>query len=374
MRARGRSSRGLCWPHAAPWSTGHGSTDSPPGSQPMTMMRAVVQTAYGDPQRVLELREVERPTASHGEVVVRVHATSVHADVWHVVTGLPYVLRWMGAGAKRPTPAIPGIDFAGEVHATGPGVREIGVGDRVFGESHRGLQWKNGATFAEFATVPASILAKIPVNVDFATAAAVPTAGYIALANLRGEATVQPGHHVLINGAAGGVGTIALQLVKAQGAAVTAVDRADKLPPLRQLGADHLIDYQREDVTRSASRFDLIFDVASTLRLADCRRILSERGRFVVIGHDHYGSQGRRLLGSIPSMMGLMLRSLFDRHLPKPILDMPPKAEVMRELAARLADGSLTPLVHAKYPLSRVHEAMRALQSGDGVGKILLVP
>lgn len=340
----------------------------------MTTMRAVVQTAYGDPQHVLEVRDVERPTPRDDEVLVRVRAASVHADVWHVITGIPYVLRWMGAGIRRPNPVIPGTDLAGTVEAVGSSIRTFAVGDRVFGESHRGMQWKNGGSFAEYVAVPADVLAAIPTGVTFETAAAVPTAGYITLINLRGDATIEAGQHVLVNGAAGGVGSMAVQIAKARGATVTAIDRADKLDALRQLGADHVVDYQHDDITHSRCRFDLIFDVASTLRLAACRRILTDDGTFVVIGHDHYGGRGHRVLGSIPLMFGLMARSLFDRHLPKPDTSMPPKDGIMRELAELLANARLTPLVHATYPLDRVHEAMRELQSGNVIGKILLTP
>lgn len=199
-------------------------------------MKAIYQTRYGRPDEVLELRHIAEPVLGEHEVLVRVRAASVHADVWHVITGFPWVLRLMGSGVRRPHPAVPGTDLAGSVEAVGSKVTRFKPGDAVFDESRGGMQWKNGGTFAEYAAVPEGELALIPQGITFEQAAALPTPGYIALANLRGRASPQPGQHVLINGAAGGVGSIALQIARARGARVTGVDRTDKLDNASRAG------------------------------------------------------------------------------------------------------------------------------------------
>jgi NADPH:quinone reductase-like Zn-dependent oxidoreductase len=232
-------------------------------------MRAVVQDRYGPVDEVLHLREVPVPEIAASEVLVRVRAASVHADVWQGVTGRPYLLRLMGSGVRRPKCRIPGTDLAGQVKAVGPSVTRFRVGDEVFGESHQGSQWRNGGTFADFVAVPEEILELKPASVTFEQAATLPTAGTIAVHNLRYGERLRAGQEVLINGAAGGVGSIAVQLAKAAGARVTAVDAAHKLELLRSLGADHVVDYTREDFTRSGRRYDLIFDVASNLTIGD---------------------------------------------------------------------------------------------------------
>lgn len=337
-------------------------------------MKAIVQTRYGPPQDVLELREIDRPAVGSDEVLVRVRAASVHADVWHVVTGLPYVLRAMGAGLFSPKQPVPGTDLAGIVEATGNGVTRFKAGDAVFGESHRGMQWKNGGAFAEFASAPQDALALKPDNVSFEQAAAAATAGYIALTNLRGRAKVEPGQNVLINGAAGGVGAIAVQIAKARGARVTGVDRADKLGLVRALGADRVIDYTQEDFARGDERYDLIFDVASTLSLSRCRHVLKPTGTYVIIGHDHYGRLGRRVFGSLPHVFALLTRAPFDRHLAPPDFSTPPKGEVMAELRGLLEIGKLTPVVDRTFPLDSAAEAIRYLQDGHPRGRVVITP
>jgi len=336
-------------------------------------MKAVVQTRYGRPGEVLEVREVPRPEPGQGEVLVRVRAASVHPDVWHVVTGRPFFLRLVWAGVLRPKEVIPGTDLAGEVAVVGPGVSRFSVGDAVFGESFEELQWKNGGTFAEYVTVPEGMLAPKPSAVSFEQAATVPSSGIIALMNLR-AGRVQPGYRVLVNGAGGGVGTIAVQLSKAWGAHVTGVDRAEKLELVRSLGADRVIDYAREDFTRGSERYDLVFDVASNLSLGAARRVLGESGVYVFVGHDHYGRKGRRVLGSLPRAISLMLRARFDRNLPGPGSPLPGKRECMAALGDLLEAGKLTPVVARTYPLEQVPEAIRDLAEGNRPGRILITP
>ena len=214
-------------------------------------MKAVVQANYGSLDN-LELRDVAKPPVGKDDVLVRVRAASVHPDVWHVVCGRPYVLRLMGAGLSRPKNPIPGTDMAGVVESVGANVTGFRQGDQVFGETSTPSQWANGGAYAEFVAVRQDQLALKPANITFAQAASLPASGFIALQNLRGASRALPGKSVLVNGAGGGVGSIALQLAKAYGAQVTAVDGTSKLSMLRSLGADHVIDYTREDFTQGA--------------------------------------------------------------------------------------------------------------------------
>ncbi|MCI0437076.1 MAG: NAD(P)-dependent alcohol dehydrogenase, partial [Gemmatimonadetes bacterium] len=195
-------------------------------------MKAVVQDRYGSPD-LLEVRDVPEPVPGDDEVLVRVRAASLHPDVWHVVTGQPWVLRVMGAGVLRPANRIPGTDMAGIVERVGNRVRRFRPGDAVFGETGAKHQWANGGAYAELVAVPHDLLESKPVNLTFEQAASVPASGYIALSNLRDRDRFGPGRTVLINGAGGGVGSLALQIVKAHGARVTAVDSTGKLEVLR---------------------------------------------------------------------------------------------------------------------------------------------
>lgn len=334
-------------------------------------MKAIVQDKYGSPDEVLKLREIDKPVVGDDEVLVRVRAASVHPDVWHVVTGRPYVLRLAGAGLRKPKNPVPGIDVAGQVESVGKDVTRFAAGDEVFGESHRGSQWQNGGAFAEYASVPQDVLALKPKGITFEQAAAVPTSGSIALLNLRGR-QIQPGHSVLINGAGGGVGSIAVQLAKAYGARVTGIDSAKKLEMVRSLGADHVIDYTQEDFTQRGERYDLIFDVASNLSLSDCKRVLTPAGTYVRIGHDHFGAVGGRTFGSLPSFFKLLARAPFDRHLPDLKFSLPSKKDTMAVLKEFLEAGKLTPVIDRTYPLSEIREAMRYMQEGDVRGKIVI--
>jgi NADPH:quinone reductase-like Zn-dependent oxidoreductase len=334
-------------------------------------MKAIVQSGYGGVER-LALGERAPPTPRADEVLVRVRAASLHADVWHTLTGLPHVLRVMGAGVRRPRQPVPGTDLAGVVEAVGAKVTRFRPGDEVFGETLRGHQWTNGGAFAELAAAPETGMAHKPPNVSFEQAAAVPTSGLIAHMNLRGLAGAPPGAKVLVNGAAGGVGSIALQLARARGANVTAVDAPDKLDILRELGADHVIDYTRVDFTREAERYDFIFDVPGNHPVAACRRALTPDGQYVLIGHDQYGHGMRRWLGLLPKAIGLVLRSLFVRQLRSMGAGSIDKPAAMAELAALLADGQLTPHVDRVFPMAQIADALEHLMSGRVRGKIVL--
>jgi NADPH:quinone reductase-like Zn-dependent oxidoreductase len=338
-----------------------------------SVMRAVVQTGYGRPSEVLEVRELDLPSVGDDEVLVRVRAASVHPDVWHVVTGLPRVLRLMGSGVRRPKNVVPGTDMAGQVESVGAGVTRFRPGDEVFGETIRGMQWRNGGAYAEYVAVAEDALAAKPPQVTFEQAATVPTAGLIALHNLQ-EQEQTPARRVLVNGAGGGVGAIAVQLARSWGAHVTAVDHTRKLDLLRALGADRVVDYTTDDVTRSSQRYDLVFDVVGNHPFSAYRRVLTDDGAYVLIGHDQFGGQGRRWLGSIPRMFGLMARSTVERRLPRPPFRTPDRTASMARLRDLLEDGALTPVVARSFPLEQVPDAIEFLASGQAVGRIVVVP
>ncbi|MEE8491023.1 MAG: NAD(P)-dependent alcohol dehydrogenase [Acidimicrobiia bacterium] len=332
-------------------------------------MKATVQDKFGSPDHVLELREIDKPVVEDDEVLVRVHAASVHPDVWHVMRGLPFVLRIMGAGLLKPKNKVPGTDMAGHVESVGKNVERFQPGDEVFGETVKGHQWHNGGSFAEYVSVPSDALALKPANVTFEQAAAVPTSALIALANLRGR--VQPGQRVLVNGAGGGLGTFAVQLAKSYGADVTDVDSTSKLEMIRSIGADQVIDYTQEDFTQSGERYDLILDIPGNHSLSEIRRALTPEGTYVLIGHDGFGASGGRWLGSIPGFLKLVVASPFvsqDLGLRIPEDSQDPLV-VLKELVEA---GKVTPVIDRTYPLSEVPYAIRYLVEGDAQGKIVI--
>ena len=344
-----------------------------PGAPPAVneRMRAVVQTGYGAPDEVLQLREVDTPAPADDEVLVRVHAASVHPDVWHVVRGLPYILRLMGSGLRAPKHRIPGTDMAGRVAAVGPQVQGFEPGDDVFGETVRGHQWKHGGAFAEYVAAPAAALAPKPAAVTFEQAAAVPTSGLIALRSVRGEGRVLPGQRVLVNGAAGGVGMLVVQIAKASGATVAGVDAGEKAGMLRSIGADRAIDFTSEDFTREGERYDLIVDIPGNRSLAEYRRALTPRGTYVLIGHDDFGSSGRRWFGSIGRFLRLAAASPFvsQRIMPRDSKETEDPLGVLRDL---LDAGAIAPVVDRTFPLGEVTDALAYLETGHPQGKVVV--
>jgi len=334
-------------------------------------MKAVVQTQYGAPED-LELRDLPSPRPARDEVLVRVRAASVHPDVWHVVTGRPRVLRLMGSGLRRPRNPVPGTDLAGTVESVGADVTRFRVGNQVFGESIRGVQWVNGGTYAELAVAPETGLAAKPPDISFEQAATVPTAGLIVLHNLAGVGPIRPGQQVLVNGAAGGVGGIAVQLAVAYGARVTGVDSGEKRDVVLALGAHRFIDFRAEDFTRGSEQYDLVFDVPGNHSFRECRRVIARDGLYVLIGHDHFGTVGRRWFGSIPRFVGLMAATPFAKQLPRLNLKAPDKAEAMALLAELLAAGKLTPVIDRTFPLAEVPAAIRHLASGQARGRVVI--
>ena len=329
-----------------------------------------MQDSYGSAD-LLQVRDVDTPVVGDDEVLVRVRAASVHPDVWHVVSGRPYVLRLMGSGLRRPKYHVPGTDVAGQVEAVGRYVTRFQPGDEVFGETVTGYQWHNGGAYAEYVSVPQDALALKPGNITFEQAAAVPTSGLIALHNLR-QGRLQPGQRVLVNGAGGGVGAFAVQLAKAQGATVTGVDATGKLDMIRSLGADHVIDYTQEDFTRGDQRYHLIFDVPGNHPFRECRRALTPDGSYVLIGHDGFGDAAGRWLGSLPRVLGLVAMSPFIRQLPAINFKLPPKKDSMAVLNGYLEAGDLTPIIAKTFSLDEVPDALQYLQSGQAQGKIVI--
>jgi NADPH:quinone reductase-like Zn-dependent oxidoreductase len=334
-------------------------------------MKAVIHRAYGSPEKVLSLQSVEKPVPKDGEVLVRVRAASMHPDVWHVIVGYPAVLRLMGNGVRRPRLRIPGTDLSGVVESAGKDVTRFKVGDAVFGESSK-FGWQNGGAYAEFVAVPQDFLALKPQNVSFEQAAAVPTAGMIALNNLGGAERPRR-QSVLINGAGGCMGSIAVQIAKADGSRVTAVDCAEKLPMLQSLGADHVIDYQKEDYLQSGERYDLIIDVVSIRSSDEYKHALSPSGSYVRIGHAHYNNNRRRILGDMPYFVGLLLRMLLDREKRKNF-KMLKKADALAIFRDLLESGKLAPLIARTFPLSEVVPALRSMQEGKTPGRVIITP
>jgi NADPH:quinone reductase-like Zn-dependent oxidoreductase len=338
-------------------------------------MKAIVQEKYGSPYDVLNLKDIDKPVHKDDEVLVRVHMASVHPDVWHVVRGLPYVLRLMGAGLLKPKNRVPGTDVAGRVEVVGKDVTRFQPGDEVFGETIKGYQWTNGGAYAEYVSVPQDALALKPANVTFEQAVAVPTSGLIALQILPNEGRLQPGQSVLVNGAGGGVGALTVQIAKAYGAEVTGVDNPEKLEMVRSLGADHLIDYTKEDFSQGDERYDLIFDIPGNHPFSDCRRVLTPEGRYVLIGHDRFGQGAGRWFGSVPRVLKLVAFSPFVSQLPTPnfsTFSIPGKKNQMAILQGLLEAGKLIPVVDRTYPLREVPEAIRYLAEGDAQGKVVI--
>ena len=333
-------------------------------------MKAIVQDRYGSPD-LLELREVDEPVAGDDQVLVRVRAASVHADIWHAVRGQPYVLRIMGSGLRKPKNRVPGTDLAGQVETVGRNVTRFRPGDEVFGQSVGANLWGNGSTYAEYAAVPEARLELKPANLTFEQAAAVPTSGPIAVQGLRDEGRIQAGQTVLINGAGGGVGTFAVQLAKAYGADVTGVDSTGKLDTLRSIGADRVIDHAQEDFTRSGERYDLVLDIPGNHPWSDYRRALTPEGTYVLIGHDQYGRAGRRWIGSLGRFAKLLVMSPFvsQLHGLRGAKDPGDRLVVLKEL---IEAGKITPVIDRTFPLSEVPEAIRYLETGQARGKVVI--
>jgi NADPH:quinone reductase-like Zn-dependent oxidoreductase len=321
-------------------------------------MKAIVRAAYGSPD-VLQLREIARPDLTANGVQVRVRAASVNPADWYGMTGTPYVAR-AAFGLLKPKSTRLGVDFAGTVEAVGRDVTQFRAGDDVFGGG-------SGA-FAEYVCVPADggVVPK-PANVTFEQAAAVPVAALTALQGLRDHGRLQPGHRVLINGASGGVGTFAVQIAHALGAEVTGVCSTRNVDLVRSLGADHVVDYTREDFTRRDRRYDLLLDIAGSRSWSECRRVLTPRATLVVVG----APKGNRLIGPLSHIVAVRVAAMRSSQRVVNFVAQVNKADllVLQEL---LEAGKVTPVVDRQYPLSEIAGALRYLGDGHAQGKIVI--
>jgi NADPH:quinone reductase-like Zn-dependent oxidoreductase len=321
-------------------------------------MKAIVQDTYGSAD-VLQLREIDRPTASDEEVLVRVHAAGCGPDAWHLMTGMPYMAR-LAIGLREPKTKVLGWDVAGTVEAVGANVTGIRPGDEVMGTAK--------GSFAELAIAAAGDLIQKPANLSFEQAAAIPVSGVTALRAIREEGHVQPGQSVLVIGAAGGVGSLTVQIAKAEGAKVTAVSSASKEDLVRSLGADDVIDYTREDFTGGARRWDVIIDTAGRRPLSRLRRALTPKGTLVIVGGD---GGGRWTGGFFRGMLRAPMVSLFVgqrlRGLATKI-----KRQDLLALVELVEAGTVTPVIDRTYPLIEVPDAIRYLEEGHSRGKVVI--
>ena len=320
-------------------------------------MKAIVYHRYGSPD-VLECEEIEKPTPGDDEVLIRVRAAAVNPMDWHFVRGTPYFVRMM-TGLRRPKDRRLGVDVAGEVEAVGRNVTRLKPGDEVFGVCRGAL--------AEYACAAESKLATKPDNVTFEQAAAVPVAALTALQGLRDKTKIQPGQKVLVNGAAGGVGTFAVQVAKSFGAEVTGVCSTRNVEMIRSIGADRVIDYTREDFTKNGQRYDLIFDLVANHSLLACRRVLKPEGIYIGAG-----------VLAVRSLIGLLARLIaapgLSRFVSQSFVTVMAKIRqedltVLREL---MAAGTVTPVIDRRYELSEVPEAIRYLEAGHARGKVVI--
>ena len=328
---------------------------TPPALQHETM-RAIVQTRYGSAD-VLHLEEVARPANGAQDLLVRVHAAGLDRGTWHMMTGLPYLLRYMGFGLRGPKNPIPGLDVAGTVVAVGDEVTRFAVGDAVFGIAK--------GSFAEYASAREDKLAHKPANVSFAEAAVLGVSGLTALQSVRDVGRVQPGENVLIIGASGSVGTFAVQVAKASGAVVTGVCSTGKLDLVRSVGADHVIDYTSEDFASGSQRYDLIIDTGGNSRLSRLRRALTPTGTLVIVG----GEGGGRITGGFGRQLRAAALSPFVRQ--RLTMKVPKEHYADLERLTQLVEaGELKPIVDGTYSLVEVPDAMRRLASGMARGKL----
>ena len=320
-------------------------------------MKAIVYTEYGPPD-VLQFTEMAKPTPKDDEVLIRIRAASVNPLDWHFLRGTPYAMR-MAAGLRRPKLARLGIDVSGQVEAVGRNVTQFQPGDAVFGACR--------GAFAEYVCASEKAMVLKPANVTFEQAAAVPVAAVSALQGLRDKGQIQPGQKVLINGAAGGVGTFAVQIAKVFGADVTGVCSTRNMDMVRSIGARHVVDYTKEDFTRSGQRYDLIFDIVGNHSLSDCRRALTPEGTLVLVG----GPDKGRWLGPLTGVLKAVVMSWFVSQKLRPFLAHLNKDDlmVMREL---LEAGKVTPVIDRTYPLSEVPDAIRYLEEGHARGKVVI--
>jgi NADPH:quinone reductase-like Zn-dependent oxidoreductase len=318
-------------------------------------MKAIVQHRYGSSD-VLSLEEIDKPTPADDEVLVRVHAASIHKGDWHLMKGEPYPIRAI-SGLRKPRNAVLGSDIAGTIEAVGKDVAKHKPGDVVFG-------WCTGG-FAEYAVAPADHFAPKPADLTFEQASAVGTSTFAALHALRDQAKVQAGQTVLVTGASGGVGTAAVRIAKSYGAEVTAVASTRNMEMLRSIGADHVIDYTQEDFTRNGQQYDVIIDAYGGGSLSGFRRALTKKGTYVLVG----GASGRWL--GMSRLVKTLATSPFVSQNLRAFISManPEDLIVLQELAEA---GKITPVIDKAYPLSETPAAMAQVGEGHAQGKTII--
>ncbi len=320
-------------------------------------MKAILYEKYGPPD-VLQLKEIEKPVPLDDEVLIKVHATSLNAYDWHLMRADPFLVRLMGGGLLKPKTTIPGADIAGRVEAVGRGVNQFQPDDAVFGAVAKG-----SGGFAEYAAAPERGLVLKPANLSFEQAAAVPMAGITALQGLRDVGQIQPGQKVLINGASGGVGTFAVQLAKYFGAEVTAVCSTGNVEMVRSLGADHVIDYKKEDFTRSGKQYNLILAVNGYHPLSAYKRALAPKGIYVMAGGTNAQIFQAMLLAPLMSNKGgKKMGGVSAKRSQKDLL-------ILKEL---LEAGKLVPVIDRCFPFREAIDAMRYIDAGHAKGKVVV--
>ncbi len=321
-------------------------------------MKAIVQGKYGTAD-VLELKDIDKPEIGDNEVLLRVLAASAHIGDWHIMTGLPYLFRVAGNGLRTPKARVRGTDVAGRVEAIGKDVTQFQPGDEVFGICH--------GSFAEYATARKDRIAPKPANLTFEQAATVPTSGFAALQGLRDAGRVQPGQKVLIIGAAGAVGSFAVQIAKAFGANVTGVCSTTKVDLVRSIGADDVIDYTRGDLAGTGQRYDLILDTAGNRSLSHLRRALAPRGTLVIVGAEG----GGRWFGGIDRQLRAHMLSPFVSQKLGTFISKP-NGEDLFLLKELIESSKVTPVIDKTYALGEVPEAIRHLEEGHARGKVVI--
>ncbi|WP_461171429.1 NAD(P)-dependent alcohol dehydrogenase [Arthrobacter sp. Z1-9] len=322
-----------------------------------TPMRTIVQETYGSAD-VLHLAHIPRPAISEKEVLVRVHAAGLDRGTWHVTRGLPYALR-LAYGLRTPKNPVPGLDLAGTVAAVGAAVTTFSVGDEVFGFGK--------GPFAEFAAAAENKLALKPANLTFEQASVVPVSASTALQAIRAAGPITPGQRVLVLGASGGVGSYAVQLAKAAWAEVTGVSSTAKMDLLRSLGADHVIDYTRQDFADGTERYDLILDIAGNPTLTRLRNALTPTGTAVITG----GEEGGSWTGSMDRQLRALALNPFINQRLTMVMGKENAAD-LEHLRRLIEAGTLTPVMDRTYTLEQVPDAMRYFDAGKARGKIAI--
>jgi NADPH:quinone reductase-like Zn-dependent oxidoreductase len=347
----------LVWFEIAYWTS---TNDCGHTATPKNPMKAITYCDYGIAN--LKLEEIEKPTPNDDQILVKVRAASVNPYDWHFIEGTPKIMRMMGVGLRKPKDTRLGVDFAGTVEAVGKNVTQFKPGDDVFGGK--------GGAFAEYVCRRAEgAVALKPANITFEQAASVNIAGITALQGLRDKGKVQPGQKVLINGASGGVGTFAVQIAKSFGADVTGVCSTRNVDLVRSLGADHVIDYTKEDFAKGEQRYDVILDNVPNHSLSECRQILNPNGKYVMIGGG--GPNDNRWIGPFGRVIHTLILSPFiNQKMGMMMADANQKD--LTVLADMMETGKLKPVIDRTYKLDQVPDAIRYLEEGHARGKVII--